>query len=588
MAFGSADTRAQVYAYFVTVLFIAIVTLFDITGLIARRIMVDFSIGLFSLTRIKALNQNYIKVFQVLAVTVFALCVTKAAFLVTASILDARIPAVMLNASDPHIFVVFVEAGENILRASTHRITSGYGFLLPTIYAAIKTSGFTPNYFTAYALIYIVNVCFASIWLICTLFTINNMPKKGWFCIILLSLLSYGPMTQLMLFGDLNVLFPNLSAYRFVPFGLVFIYCFIGERHSLIKKILYCSFLSAFSLYISQDSGIVSICGFLGIVLLHDVVDWSALKRGAAFVTATTLTVVLLHVLLIATLQVDILASIFTSFTSGTSGYGGKIIQWRDPNWIVAGVCIFTFVYFATRARNEVLPGAAQGAAVVSGMVLLWYVYYVYRPAVEYWIYSATIYPLAVVIWNEARRLNSISLRAAIVFALAIVSYASVSLTFFEAEVAALVKAGGDKRATDVFGGVRTDSAWVEMMRARERELKQASLDNPSVLPITALPFASLQIVPHTRVPNETLFSFNSPARLAEWRKDLCGDLPAAILFDGERLSSYDRVVSNGTKARVTENIADVYDATEKTGFVEVWRIKRDWPDVASRRCGPL
>lgn len=586
VAFGATDTRAQVYAYFAAILFIALVTLFDITGLIARRIRTEFPVGLVSLIRIKTLTENYTIVFQLLVFAVSALCVVKAVYDITPSILDTPILAEMLNASDPHIFAVFAEAGENISRAPVHRITSGYGFLLPTIYAGTKIAGLSQNYLTAYALIYIVNICFALTWLTCTFFVGATMQKKDWLSIVLISLLISGPISQLMLYGGPNVLFPNLSAYRFLPFGLVFTYCLVGARHSLLKKICYCSILSTISLFISQDSGIVSIVGFLGIVLLHDIVDWSAVKRAAAFVAATALTVASLHLLLRATLNIDILASILASFISGTSGYGGAIIQWRDANWIVAAVCVFTFVYFATRARNEALAGAAQGAAVISGMILLWYVYYVYRPSAQYWIYSASIYPLAAVIWNEARRLNSFALKAAIAVAVAIVSFASVALTFFDAKAAALVRAIGDIRATEVFGGVHTDAAWVRMMRARQKELEQASLDDPSVLPITALPFASLQIAPHTRTPSETLFSFNSPARLAEWRKNLCADLPAALLFDGERLGSYDKVVSDATKARVMENISDVYAVAERTDFVEVWRIKGDWPDVASRRCG--
>jgi hypothetical protein len=574
--FGSADTRPQRLAYLGAMAFLGGVALFDITSVIARHLPKWIARGS-NFSGNRARPNHYSWIFSGISIATLLVCLLFTFKFVFSALKVNCIPSVIQSSADPHIYAVLAEKGEGLLRRGEDAIASAYGMFLPSLYSIGARNRIRWDYLNIFRLIFSLNVAFVSVWL----FSAYQLLKHR-YTLFFLGFLLLGPLARIIIFSGSDVLHPNLSAYRYIPFALLFLCCAVAGRQPLPLKITGAAILAALGVFISQDSGLVAIFGFLAFILLHDILDLRAFSRAAAFVFAASAALVVLQ-LILKTVGIDLLGSLILSFSAAASGYAGKALDWLDPTWIVAIINVYFFALCATRARRGVLPPETATAAVLSSVTLLWFLYYIYRPSESYWIYAATFFPVAGSLWLETTRRDDFILSGALLVAVAIFSYSSIGVTRREVEFTrgfAAFSAAED--ATAVFGGICTSKNRATALESRKVALEKLAVNMIEIQPITALPFASLQNTPQTRLPIDAIFDFSSPQLVEAWRWRLCRDMPQFLVFDGPGLSTYAKSVADKTKSYTSNSVSDLYERVEATDFIEIWQ-KRASPTICDK-----
>lgn len=566
--FGSADTRPQRIAYLSTMGLLAVVALFDLTSAIACRLPEWIAFRPYNFRQGAALKR-YSWFFRGVSIATFSVCLFFSFQFVFEALKENCIPTIVQSSADPHIYAVFAAKGEGLLRGAGDAIAGAYGMFLPSVYSIGARNGVHWNYLNVFRLIFCINVFFVLLWMLST-----RLILKQSSAFFFMGLLLLGPLTKIIIFFGSDVLHPNLSAYRYMPFAFLFLFSAIAGRLRLPLKIIGAAVLAALGIFISQDSGLIAVFGFLAFILLHDILDRRAFFRAAAFVFAISIALVALQLILI-TGEIDLLGSLRLSFSTASSGYAGIAVQWFDPIWIVAIINIYFFTLCATRARRSVLPPELATAAVLSSVTLLWFLYYIYRPSDTYWIYAAMFFPVAGSLWLDVERRDDVMLSSVLLAAVAIFSYSSIGVTRREIQFTrAFAAFSATEGASAVFGGICTSKNRAQALEARKEALEKLAVNMTEVQPITALPFASLQNTPQTRLPIDAIFEFSSPQLVETWRGQLCKDMPQFLVFDGPGLSTYAKSVADKTKSYASNFVSDLYERVETTDFIEIWHKK--------------
>ncbi len=568
LSYGTVESLPQIRAFQILLVTLAALLLTNVCGALTRRMT-----GLPELSgQISEIWSRHVLRFDrpVLVPIGVALSI---GILITYSfwtLTNQYISAISLNGADPHYYLVFIQA-EQMLKAGQSDVRSVYGLLLPAIYFLATSSGLEANYKSAFLLIYSINILFVVCWTfyVFKICKITAIPSA--LLLILIILFAIGAPFQLLSFAGTTNLFPNLSAYRFFPLVIVLVCSLLCSDWSLFAKIAICSVLTPVMIAIAPDMGVIAFLGFSGFILMHDVISFGAIKRVVAFLVTSISVFLAISFLLLHVYKTDLMGSVLAAFASGTGGYAGLAITLRDSNWIVAAVAITTLFYFGARARTRTLNAPEQSCFLLAGMLVVLFAYYFYRPTSLYWIYRAAFVPLTMMLLSEAGRLRMPALQMALVVACLPIAKTSWAVSSADiSRMRSVVPLSDQAR----FGGILTDASWVAVWRQRESELHSNNINGSGVLPITALPFASIQVSPEFAPPKETLFTFNQPARISAWINSLCNAPPAAIIFDGQLIGSYLRSISAPTETYIQKAISSHYTEIRRTDTFVLWQPK--------------
>lgn len=577
--YGSKDVSSQIYAYYISIFFIF---MFIVFGFFKSNIKSNSDCSIFSREFLFYYNNesnNREGSFVFLLTYIFY---TSIVLFLLVFFRRYYYHEFTIRASDPHIYTVMAQIGEGIFRGASETKSSGYGFALPLIYSILKKAGFINSYHEVFRVILALNVLFAvSVVFYFSMFI--KRIKRTKFEIYLGVVLLLGPLLQIMIPDGYNVFSTNLSGYRFFPFLIVAIYSIVSENYSIYSKIIVSGFLSSVSIFLSQDTGLVAFVGFIGLIMLHDKLNYRSLFYAVIFITLSIAIFSMMSYFLNAVYSIDIYNSVVSSFKAGSSGYGGKAIRFLNPIWIPALCYVFTFIYFVKIGMEVRLPAVSQSAVVFSGMMLVWYMYYVYRPSGLYWIYYVPFFPLSLVVLSELSRLRRGYYKVIFLTLVAVVSVQVVLTSvrhvnkFYFHDLSAVVA------GEDIVRNILTEYSFVNIIR--ERASFEAMLNRSDVQFVTALPYATSQMFPFARLPIETLFSFRREADLTSWRDKICSDLPSYLVFDGEAIVSFAPKLSDFIKKKLIDIFNQVYVFQYRTDEFEVWRLERNNLSIASSVC---
>ena len=579
LLYGTVDSLPQIHAFQIVLVMLATLLLTDVCGVLAKKMT---GVPIFEMHP-TGMWGRHISRFDGSMLVPIGVVLSIGALVAYSvwTLTNQYISSILLNGADPHYYTVFIQT-EQMFKTGQSNVSSAYGLLLSAVYYLAASAGLETNYRSAFLLIYSINVLFVVCWTFCVfrIYKATSLPSV--FLFILIVVFALGMPLQLLSYAGTINLFPNLSAYRYFPLVIVLLCTLFFSGRSLFAKIVICSLLTPAMIAIAPDMGVISFLGFCGFIVMHDVISFGAIKRVFLFLIASASSFLIVSFLLLSICKADLMGSVAAAFASGTGGYAGLAITLRDPNWIIAAVATTALFYLGTHARTRKLSATEQSCFLMAGMLVVLFAYYFYRPTSLYWIYRAAFVPLTMMLLSEARRLCLPIVQIVLLVVCLPIAKASWAVSSPDTLRMRYVVPVSDQAS---FGGIWTDASWVAVWRQRESELRSSNISGSEVLPITALPFASIQVSPGFAPPKETLFTFNQPARVSAWINSFCNSPPAAIIFDGRLIGSYLRDISSATELYVQKAIGSHYVETRRTDTFVLWQRKVGFSEISAWAC---
>jgi hypothetical protein len=403
----------------------------------------------------------------------------------------SRVSLPLLPWVDQHLSALFsggqmLEFGYRLFRD----VPTGYGTLTPLALAATIRTGVDVDIAFLLHLVEVFQVLTLCLFILAT-FTLTREAEGGArAAAVLLVVLVASPFLS---FGNMAVLLPNQSGFRFIMFPIAVLTITIVQRRPIVASAILSGAVATLAVLYNLETGIAIVAGLALAWLLRasDEPPYEiafAVASGLVAAASVVCLVLVAHRLLFGIWPV-------ANFNGGTStlqnfgaGFGGL----RPPLRIVVVVIFGHCGYVLARAIAQLFGRKGDqidvASAGISAMLVTWAPYYANRPADwNSWtylvLYALLLAPIIVKNCTRSGWLAVISLL--LLF--------PIPLTMARNDIATRIEAAAMRVDEHCVAGLSITPAACVDHRARAAEL--ARLAGPGdVLWITAYPFLTLQL----------------------------------------------------------------------------------------------
>ena len=576
--FRSVDVRAQSYAAIISLGFfsIYILAIFHYGAVVFARAIQAVGTGLLGKIAAMPSHQRFVPMTIVTAVVACTPSLLNVVMELTKKDVFGLRSVPQLMMADPHIYSVMGIAGETFLGTlhADDSVTNAYGLGFPITYATLRWLGLPATYQTAFDIARFSNVAFVLTMAWCLIWFWRSEKLSGWHPLVfVISVVAV--VAPLLLVNGSNVVYANLSGFRYLPVALFFLIASLKESPAGPGTFAACTILAAAGVALFPDTGLLAVAGYAVFIAFDEGSSPRIFVRGVAFLAAVVAVYAGLCLLSQALFSVNPYSIWKSVGEAGGEGFGGIPLGWQPGMLVIVSVSVYCGCAIICNSFGSILPHRDKIVLAASFMVLCWIVYYMHRVHDYFIFWFLALFPLSFLMQNESRVIKAhvlpLSSGALVLLSLALMWSANIIPQLDTPRS----RAPENAQLTS-WSGLMIPEGLAVNLQSRLDALKR--LDAREAVVVTGMPYAVTASGAVTKPPVGALFYLGQRRLVVKFINKLLHEHPAKIVLEATDSPVAGSAAIAAIVERIEMKISDSYTRDETISEWRVWRLKQPSP----------